>query len=72
MSPDGKQGPYVKDFERDRWMLWWDGKGGMSWAWSLYPGTKRTRAYLPECACAMSGSRDESSSTCWSSLPMSL
>jgi hypothetical protein len=38
MSPGGKQGPYVKDFEQDRWMLWWDGKGGMSWAWGLYPG----------------------------------
>lgn len=37
MSPDGKQGPYVKDFERERWMLWWDGKDGMSWAWGLYP-----------------------------------
>src|SRR3712207_4920738 len=37
MSPDGEQGPYVKDFEEDRWMLWWDGKGGMSWAWGLYP-----------------------------------
>jgi hypothetical protein len=37
MSPDGKQGLYVKDFERDRWMLWWDGKGRSSWAWGLYP-----------------------------------
>ena len=37
MSPDGKQGPLVKDFEEDRWMLWWDGKGGMSWVWGLYP-----------------------------------
>jgi hypothetical protein len=37
MSPDGKQGMYVKDFEQDRWMLWWDGKGGMSWSWGLYP-----------------------------------
>ena len=37
MSPDGKQGIYVKDFEQDRWMLWWDGKGGTSWAWGLYP-----------------------------------
>src|SRR3712207_5384673 len=27
ISPDEKQGPYVKDFERERWMLWWDGKG---------------------------------------------
>lgn len=37
ISPDGKQGIYVKDFEQDRWMLWWDGKGGMSWVWGLYP-----------------------------------
>ncbi len=37
MSPDGKQGMLVKDFEQDRWMLWWDGKGGMSWVWGLYP-----------------------------------
>jgi hypothetical protein len=37
MSPDGTQGPYVKDFEQDRWMLWWDQKGGMSWCWGLYP-----------------------------------
>jgi hypothetical protein len=37
MSPDGKQGMYVKDFEQDRWMLWWDGKGGMSWSWGLCP-----------------------------------
>jgi hypothetical protein len=32
MNPSGKQGPYVKDFEHERWMLWWDGKGGMSWS----------------------------------------
>ena len=37
MSPDGKQGLYVKDFEWDRWMLWWDGKGRSSWAWGFYP-----------------------------------
>jgi len=37
MSPDGKQGMYVKDFEEDRWMLWWDDKGGTSWSWGLYP-----------------------------------
>ena len=37
MSPDGKQGPSVKDFEEARWTLWWDGKGGMPWAWGLYP-----------------------------------
>ena len=35
MSPDGKQGLYVKDFEWDRWMLWWDGKGRSSWAWGF-------------------------------------
>jgi hypothetical protein len=36
ISPDEKHGPYVKDFEREHWMLWWDSKGGMSWAWGLY------------------------------------
>ena len=29
---------YVKDFEQDRWMLWWDGKGGTSRPWGLYRG----------------------------------
>jgi hypothetical protein len=37
ISPDEKHGPYVKDFDPERWMLWWDGKDGMSWAWGLYP-----------------------------------
>ena len=50
MSPDGKQGPYVKDFEQDRWMLWWDGKGGMSWVWGLYPVDEaRTRLITRVC-----------------------
>ncbi|MDQ3835066.1 MAG: hypothetical protein M3315_15900, partial [Actinomycetota bacterium] len=43
MSPDGTQGPYVKDFEQNRWMLWWDQKGGMSWCWGLYPGAAALR-----------------------------
>ena len=46
MSPDGKQGPLVKDFEEDRWMLWWDGKGGMSWFWGLYPVGEEARTRL--------------------------
>ena len=37
MSPDGKQGFWVKAFERDRWMLWWDRNGDVSWAWVLLP-----------------------------------
>jgi len=44
MSPDGKQGMYVKDFEWDRWMLWWDGKGGMSWNWGPLSGGRRAHA----------------------------
>jgi hypothetical protein len=36
-SPDGKQGQRVKDFEANRWMLWWDNKGDGTWAWGLYP-----------------------------------
>ena len=35
MSPDGKVGLWVKDFEPDRWMLWWDRKGDVSWLWFL-------------------------------------
>jgi hypothetical protein len=29
MSPDGKQGLWVKDFEPNQWMLWWDNTGFM-------------------------------------------
>lgn len=36
MSPDGKQGMRVKDFNKDRWMLWWDNKGDSSWVWGIY------------------------------------
>ncbi len=35
-SPDGKQGMWVKELERERWMLWWDKKGLATWCWGLY------------------------------------
>jgi hypothetical protein len=37
MSPDGKQGMRVKDFQKNRWMLWWDSIGDSTWAWEIYP-----------------------------------
>jgi hypothetical protein len=37
MSPDGKQGHWVKDFEPNQWMLWWDKKGDATWSWGLSP-----------------------------------
>lgn len=37
ISPDGKQGMYVKAFEPNQWMLWWDNKGETTWYWGLYP-----------------------------------
>ena len=37
ISPDGKQGQWVKDFEPNQWMLWWDKKGDATWYWGLYP-----------------------------------
>lgn len=37
ISPDGKQGLWVKDLEPDRWMLWWDKEGKVTWYWGLYP-----------------------------------
>ena len=37
MSPDGKQGLRVKDFEANQWMLWWDNKGDSTWYWGLSP-----------------------------------
>ena len=36
-SPDGKQGMWIKAFERNRWILWWDKKGDATWYWGLYP-----------------------------------
>ncbi len=44
MSPGGKVGLWVKDFEPDRWMLWWDRKGDVSRLWLLDSvGDSRTR-----------------------------
>ena len=37
MSPDGKQGFWIKDFEANRWMLWWDKQEDVTWYWGLYP-----------------------------------
>lgn len=36
MSPDGKQGMGVKDFRKNKWMLWWDKIGDSSWVWEIY------------------------------------
>jgi hypothetical protein len=33
----GTFGFWVKDFARNRWMLWWDNKGDTSWYWGLSP-----------------------------------
>jgi hypothetical protein len=38
MSPDGKQGMWVKDFEKNKWMVWWDKTGDTSWTWEIYAG----------------------------------
>ena len=44
MSPDGKQGLWVKDFRNNEWILWWDKTGDTSWAWGIYPdGISRSR-----------------------------
>jgi hypothetical protein len=44
MSPDGKQGMYVKNFKANEWMLWWDNKGDSSWVWGIYSkGEARSR-----------------------------
>lgn len=37
LSPDGKQGFWVKELELNQWMLWWDKQGGASWLWALDP-----------------------------------
>lgn len=37
ISPDGKQGLWVKELRPKQWMLWWDKQGGTSWLWTLDP-----------------------------------
>jgi hypothetical protein len=41
MSPDGKHGPWVKEFRANEWILWWDKKGDTSWVWGIYPDGER-------------------------------
>jgi hypothetical protein len=37
MSPDGKYGIWVRDFQKDRWMLWWNKNGDTTWIWVIEP-----------------------------------
>jgi len=37
ISPVGTFGLRVKDFEPNRWVLWWDTKGDTTWYWGLSP-----------------------------------
>ena len=41
MSPDGKQGLWVKEFSENEWMLWWDKIGDTTWAWGIYSEGER-------------------------------
>jgi hypothetical protein len=44
MSPDAKQGMWVKDFEKNEWILWKNEPGDSSWVWEIYPeGETRAR-----------------------------
>ena len=36
ISPDGKQGMWVKYFRKNKWMLWWDKKGDTTWIWEIH------------------------------------
>lgn len=37
ISPDGKNGPYIKALVANQWMLWGDKVGDSTWVWGLYP-----------------------------------
>jgi hypothetical protein len=37
MSPDGKNGLYIKGFVPNQWMLWGDKSGDSTWVWDLSP-----------------------------------
>jgi hypothetical protein len=41
ISPDGKQGFWVKAFEAHRWILWGDKEGDVTWYWGLSPLDER-------------------------------
>jgi len=44
ISPNGKQGMWVRSFKKNKWMLWWDKKGDTTWAWEIHPaGQNRFR-----------------------------
>jgi len=45
LSPDGKQGMQVKEFQKNQSVVWWDAKGYSAWAWGIYP-TGETTARL--------------------------
>ncbi len=36
-TPDGKNGMWVKAFELNHWILWWDKKSQATWLWWLEP-----------------------------------
>lgn len=42
VSPGGRQGFRIRSLEREKWMLWWDGKGQVTWFWGMYPVDERT------------------------------
>jgi hypothetical protein len=37
MTPDGKQGMWIKDFKSNEYILWGDKKGDATWLWQLSP-----------------------------------
>jgi hypothetical protein len=37
MSPDVKDGLWVKDFRNSEYISWWDKKGDTTWIWGIYP-----------------------------------
>ena len=37
ISPDGKQGMWVKYLRKNKWVLWWDKKGDTTWVWEIHP-----------------------------------
>ena len=44
LGPGDNSGFWVRAFLADRWMLWADKKGGVTWFWGLYPvDGRRTR-----------------------------
>lgn len=37
MGPGNAPGFWIKDFEPNSWLLWWDRQGDVTWLWSLDP-----------------------------------